>query len=141
MATAVAVHELQKRLPKVISPEVHGVIDYAHAAFFLCAGFFLWKRNRAAAVTAFATSAFVLTESMITDYPFGVEPIISFETHGKLDAAMASASLVAPKLLGFSDSGASTLFRVNALVTGAIVGFTDYRSPEKKAEDFFTSAR
>ena len=126
MATAVVVHELQKRLPKVISPELHGLIDYAHAGFFVCAGFFLWKRNRPAAVAAFATGACVLSESLITDYPLGLEPVISFETHGKLDAAMASASLLAPQLLGFRDSGAATLFRVNAVVSGAIVGLTDY---------------
>lgn len=126
MATAVVVHELQKRLPKVITPELHGLIDVAHAGFFLCAGFFLWKRNRPAAVAALATSAFVLGESLITDYPLGIEPVISFETHGKLDAALASASLLAPQLLGFGDTGAATLFRAGAILEGAIVGLTDY---------------
>jgi hypothetical protein len=126
MATAVIVHELQKRLPKVITPELHGLIDFAQAGFFFCACFFLWKRNRPAAVAALATGAVVLGESLITDYPFGIDPVISFETHGKLDAAMASASLLAPRLLGFGDTGAARLFRANAIVSGAIVGLTDY---------------
>ena len=126
MATAIIVHELQKRLPKVITPDVHGLIDYAHAAFFLCAGVFLWKRNRAAAVASIATSGLILGEALITDYPLGATPVISFKTHGQLDAALASASLVAPQLFGFGKTGAATLFRLNAIVEGAVIGLTDY---------------
>ena len=29
------INVLETRLPKVISPKTHGIIDYAHAAFFL----------------------------------------------------------------------------------------------------------
>lgn len=126
MATAIIVHELQKRLPKVITPDVHGLLDYAHAAFFLCAGVFLWKRNRAAAVASFATSGLILGEALTTDYPLGATPVISFETHGKLDAALASASLVTPQLFGFGKTRAATLFRLNAIVEGAVIGLTDY---------------
>lgn len=126
MATAFVVHELQKRMPKVITPDVHGLIDYAHAAFFLCAGVVLWKKNRAAAVASLATSGLILGEALITDYPLGATPIISFKTHGQLDAALASASLVAPGFLGFSATGAATLFRLNALFEGAVIGLTDY---------------
>jgi hypothetical protein len=126
MATAIVVHELQKRLPKVITPDVHGLIDYAQAAFFLCAGLFLWKRNRAASVASFATGGLLLGEALITDYPLGATPVISFETHGKLDAALASASLVTPQVFGFGKTGAATLFRLNAIVDGALIGLTDY---------------
>jgi hypothetical protein len=126
MATAIVVHELQKRLPKVITPDVHGLIDYAHAAFFLCAGVFLWKRNRAAAVASFATSGLIFGEALITDYPLGASPVISFEMHGKLDAALASASLVTPQFFGFSKTGAATLFRLNAIAEAAVIGLTDY---------------
>jgi hypothetical protein len=129
MATAIVVHELQKRLPKVISPELHGVIDYAQATVFLCAGLFLWKRNRAAAVAALAAGSLKLGESLLTDGPLGVYPALSYEQHGEMDAAIASASLIAPQLLGFGKTGAAaTLFRINALVEGAIVGLTDYKS-------------
>jgi len=127
MATAIVVHELQKRLPKVLTPAVHGLIDYAQAGFFLCAGVFLWKRNRAASLAALTMGGAMVAESWITDYPLGVEPILSFETHGKVDAALASACLVAPQLLGFGETPAATLFRVNAIVEGAIIGLTDYK--------------
>ncbi len=126
MATAILVHELQKRLPKLITPDVHGLFDYAHAAFFLCAGAFLWKRNRAAAVASFATSGLILGEALITDYPLGATPVVSFETHGQLDAALASASLITPQLFGFGSTGAATLFRLNAIVEGTVIGLTDY---------------
>lgn len=135
MATAVIVHELQKRLPKLITPDVHGLFDYAHAAFFLCAGALLWKRNRAAAVASFATSGLILGEALITDYPLGATPVVSFETHGQLDAALASASLITPQLFGFGKTGAATLFRLNAIVEGAVIGLTDYTAAAT-AKDF-----
>ena len=128
MATAIVVHELQKRLPKLITPDVHGLFDYAHAAFFFCAGALLWKRNRAASLASFATGGLIFGEALITDYPLGATPAISFETHGKLDAALASASLMTPQLFGFGKTGAATLFRLNALVEGAVIGLTDYTS-------------
>lgn len=137
MATAIIAHQLQKRLPKVLTPEVHGLIDYAHAAFFLCAGIYFWKRNRAAALASLATGSLIAGEALFTDYPFGLSPAISFETHGKLDAALASASLMTPQLFGFGDTGAATLFRVNAIAEAAVIGLTDYSSIRASAERAF----
>jgi hypothetical protein len=137
MATAIIAHELQKRLPKVLTPEVHGLIDYAHAAFFLCAGIYFWKRNRAAALASLVTSGLIAGEALCTDYPLGLNPVMSFETHGKLDAALASASLITPKLFGFADTSAATLFRLNALAEAAVVGLTDYSSVPAAVERTF----
>jgi hypothetical protein len=137
MATAIIAHQLQKRLPKVLTPEVHGLIDYAHAAFFLCAGIYFWKRNRAAALASLATCGLIAGEALCTDYPLGVNPVISFETHGKLDAALASASLMTPTLFGFGDTSAATLFRINALAEAAVVGLTDYSSVPAAADRAF----
>jgi uncharacterized PurR-regulated membrane protein YhhQ (DUF165 family) len=83
-------------IPKVISPTVHGMIDYCHAAFFFTVGLVCSRsHNKAAARAAFATSGFILVQSLLTDYRFGAKPVFSFETHGKMDAVFASSSWIA----------------------------------------------
>ncbi|HEX6496123.1 MAG TPA: hypothetical protein VF018_11605, partial [Acidobacteriaceae bacterium] len=92
---------LKTRLPKVISPAAHGVIDYAHAAFFFTVGLLSRRSNKGAARAAFAASGFILAQSLLTDYRFGWKPLISFETHGKMDSVFASSSWLIPVLFGF----------------------------------------
>lgn len=125
---------LESKLPKVISPGAHSVIDYAHAAFFFTAGLVLWGKNRRAAVAALGTGAFVLVQSMLTDYPGGVSPQISFQTHGRMDAGFASASLIVPRLLAFDRTPAAQIFRVNSVVEACVVGLTNFDSDEARRE-------
>jgi hypothetical protein len=122
---------LQNNLPKVISPQAHGVIDYAHAAFFLAVGLLCRRSNKRAARAAFATSGFILVQSMLTDYRFGVKPVISFETHGKMDSVFASSSWAIPMVFGFAGTGAAKIFEANSLAEASVVGMTDWDS--KKA--------
>ena len=70
-------------IPKIISPTVHGMIDYCHSAFFFTVGVLCARSdNKGAARAAFATCGFILLESLLTDYRFGAKPVFSFKTHG-----------------------------------------------------------
>ena len=124
-----------KRLPKVISPKTHGFIDYSHAAFFLGSAWFLRKKNPRAATACAATSAFVLVQSLLTDYALGIAPTISFEAHGKMDASFASASWAIPRLFGFVDTPAAKIFQINSVVEATVVGLTDFNSERARAEE------
>jgi hypothetical protein len=115
-------------LPKVIDAKTHGMIDYGHAAFFLGMALLCRKKNPRAAVAALATGTFVLVQSLLTDYPLGAQPIISFNLHGKMDAGFAASSFVMPNLFGFSGTAAATVFRVNGLVESTVVALTDWDS-------------
>ena len=128
LVNSIVVPAIERRLPKVIGPKAHGVIDYAHAAFFFGVAVFCRKNNRPAALAALGTSALVLVQSLLTDYPLGVKPVLSFETHGKIDAAFASASWAIPKALGFSGTPAARIFEGNSLVEGTVVGLTNFSS-------------
>jgi hypothetical protein len=119
---------LQNNLPKVISPKAHGVIDYAHAAFFFAVGLLCRRKNRHAARAAFATSSFILAQSLLTDYRFGLKPVISFETHGKMDSAFASSSWAIPLVFGFTGTAAAKIFEMNSLAEASVVGMTDWDS-------------
>ena len=119
---------LEKRLPKVIAASAHGVIDYAYAAAFLGLALVWRKSNKPAALAALGTGATVLAQSLLTDYPWGLKPIIPFETHGRVDAALGSASWAIPRALGFSGTPAAKVFTLNSLVVAAVVGLTDFNS-------------
>jgi hypothetical protein len=107
------IDDLETRLPKVISPSTHGIIDYAHSAFFFTVGVLCSRSNKRAACAAFATSGFILAQSLLTDYRFGWKPVISFETHGKMDSVFASASWLVPVLFGFRGTKAAKVFEAN----------------------------
>ena len=125
---------LENRLPKVLDARTHGVIDYGHAAFFLGMAVVCRKRNPRAAVAALLTGLFTLGESLLTRYPLGVRPVLSFETHGRLDAGFAAASLAVPRVFGFEGSGAAKVFRGNAFVEATVVGLTDFNSERAEAQ-------
>ncbi len=129
-----AVSKLEGRLPKVITPRVHGIIDYAHAAFFFGMALVCRRSNKPAALAALGTGSFILAQSMLTDYPLGVKPVMSFATHGKQDAAMASSSWLIPKLMGFSGTVAARVFEANSLVEAGVAAMTDFSGGRAKAE-------
>ncbi len=122
-------------LPKVISPTTHGIIDYCHAAFFFTVGVLSARtHNKPAARAAFATSGFILVQSLLTDYRFGAKPVFSFETHGKMDAVFASSSWLVPLLFGFEDTVAGKIFEGNSLAEASVVAMTDWNNQRAQEE-------
>ena len=114
------------RMPKVITPGAHAVLDYAVAGVFLLMGARMWRKHRRAALASFACGAAKAINSMVTDYPGGVAPVIDYDTHGRLDAGIAALTAAAPKFLGFAVEGEARLFSGFALVETVIAGLTDY---------------
>jgi hypothetical protein len=113
---------------KAISPTTHGVIDYGHAAFFFVAGLMCRRANKAAATAAFATSAFILVQSLLTDYRLGWKPVISFKTHGKMDSIFAASSWAVPVVFGFKETKAAKIFEMNSVAEASVVRMTDWDS-------------
>jgi hypothetical protein len=125
---------LNTRLPKIISPTAHGIIDYAHSAFFFTVGLVCSRSNKRAAAAAFATSGFILAQSLLTDYRFGAKPVISFETHGKMDSVFAASSWLLPRIFGFKETPAAKIFESNSLAEASVVGLTDWDSERAREE-------
>jgi hypothetical protein len=134
LATA-ALGQVEKRLPKVIDARTHGIIDYCHAAFFFGMAIFCARRNRRAATAALATGAFILVESLLTDYPLGAGKVIPFEAHGRMDAGFAGSSFLMPRWFGFSDSPAAQIYKINGFVEGMVVGMTDWNSERARNQE------
>lgn len=130
---ASALSVLEKRLPKVIDARTHGIIDYCHAGFFFGMALLCRNKNPKAAAAAAFTGAFVLAESLLTDYPLGAFRVLPFEAHGRMDAAFAASSYVVPRILGF-DGGSSAVFKANAFVEATVVGLTDFNNERARLE-------
>jgi len=121
---------VESKFPKIISPTAHGVIDYAHSAFFFTIGLLCGRSNKRAAHAAFATGGFILFQSLLTDYRFGVMPVISFETHGKMASVFASSSWLIPVVFGFKGTPAAKIFEMNSLAEASVVGMTNWNSDQ-----------
>jgi len=121
-----ATNAIISKMPKVIQPKQHAILDYAVAGTFLALGAFFWGRSKRASIAAIACGAAVAANSLITDYPGGVTDAISFETHGEIDAALAGLTATLPNLLGFADEPEAKYFRGIAVAETAVTGLTDF---------------
>ncbi|HLJ29102.1 MAG TPA: hypothetical protein VKY85_20505 [Candidatus Angelobacter sp.] len=122
-----AVETVSNKLPKIISPRAHAIFDYAQMGIFIVMGAFFWKKNKRASVAAFCCAAAEATNVLLTDYPGGVKPVFSFETHGKIDAAMAGAVASLPNLLGFAGEPQAKHFRIRGGVMAGVTAMTRFK--------------
>ena len=99
------------RMPKVISPRTHAIIDYAMAASFFGMAAFFGRRNKRAAVSALLCGAAETITSLCTDYPGGVVREINFKTHGTIDFALSGLAASLPGMLRFNDEPGSKVFQ------------------------------
>jgi hypothetical protein len=108
-----------------IGPGAHAVLDYLTVGGFLMLGWRLRHHRRAMAL-ALTNAGMVLAASLITDYPGGVVPKLTFDQHGQLDVAQAALCAGGPALLGFADSPEARPFYMQAGLETAIVSTTDF---------------
>lgn len=121
-----------RRMPKVINPTTHAVLDYVVAGSFLLKAARLWRRNRRAAAASLLCGGATLANAMVTDYPGGVWRKISYRAHGRNDSALAGLTAAAPGLLGFKNHDEAGFFRVEALTETVILGLTDFEYYEAR---------
>ncbi len=91
------------RMPKVIKPQAHAVIDYLVAGTFFVTAALFWRRSRRAAISSLICGGITAANTALTDYPGGIWKVMSFQTHGKLDTAVAALTATMPRLMGFSE--------------------------------------
>src|ERR1039458_6084692 len=76
------------KLPKVIKPRPHAMIDYAAAGSFMLMGALWWRRNKRAAIGSLICGGATAVNSLLTDYPGGMFRVISYRHHGQTDAGI-----------------------------------------------------
>jgi hypothetical protein len=114
------------RMPKVINPRTHAVIDYVVAGTFLAVGALYWGRNKRAAISSFICGAATVMNSMLTDYPGGTWRVMSYQNHGRIDAGLAGITATMPNLMQFADDREARFFQMQALAETAVTALTDF---------------
>ncbi len=120
-----------KRMPKVIGPKAHAVIDYAVAVTFFTAGALFWRRNKRAAISSFVCGAAATMNSALTDYPGGMWKVMNFHTHGKIDAGLAGITASMPSMMGFSDEKEGRFFELAAIAETGATAMTDFDAMDR----------
>lgn len=117
---------------KMISPRLHGVVDYA-----ACGAMLALPGALGLSVPArLASGAFALGYlglSALTDYPYAVKRIVPFPLHGRAELLSAPLLLLTPALLG-EGAGARERGYFQALmvmVLGAYLS-TDWQAPPQR---------
>jgi hypothetical protein len=111
-----------------LTPGQHAVLDYLVAAVFLAKGFALARRHRAAAGLAFLNGGMVLGMSLLTNYPGGVKPVISFKGHRTGDIAQAALAGLGPVIFGFARAPEARFFYAQATSEAGAIAATDWTS-------------
>jgi hypothetical protein len=123
------------RMPKIIKPEAHAVIDYFVAGTFFLTAAIYWRRNKRAAVSSLICGGITATNSMLTDYPGGIWRVLSYQTHGKVDAGLAALTASLPRLMVFGDDTESRFFMAQSMAETAVTAMTDFDYYEHLGSD------
>jgi hypothetical protein len=126
MTTSEATHA--QRIPKVISPAQHAVLDYTVAATFVAFGLSVRSRHRPAAALAFVNGAMIVGMSMLTDYPGGIFRTLSFRAHRTGDIAQAALAGLGPLLFGFANDPEAKYFYGQAASEAGVIAATDWNA-------------
>lgn len=121
-----ALQTLTGSVPKVIDPKMHAVADYGAAAGLACLGMYLRERNSTLANFAFLNAGMIVMTSLMTRYPGGVFPAMSFKMHGMVDAVQGILLAAGPLLLGQQDDPDSKYFYGQAALEMGVVAATDW---------------
>lgn len=90
---------------RILSPKIHGVLDYV-AATVLVAGPFLLgihKADTMATMLSVLLGAGLFGYSMITDYAYSLAGAVSFRIHLVFDTVAGLGAIAAPYIFGFAD--------------------------------------
>lgn len=110
---------------RILSPTLHGVLDYGAAAALLVLPFALGLDGLARWLSV-AGGAALVAYSLLTDYTLALAPLFSFRTHLVLDLTAAALFFASPMLFGFAGLAAGYYVVMGAGVL-VVVALSDPR--------------
>lgn len=122
------------RMPKVIDPKTHAIIDYVIAGTFIAMGALFWRRNKRAALSSFICGGAAMANVCLTDYPGGRWKLLDFDTHGKIDAGLAGLTTTMPSAMFFRDEPESRFFLMQGIAETAVTALTDFSRSGREEE-------
>ncbi len=119
---------------KLLSPKIHGYLDYAAVAVLFLAPT-LFGFSGVAATLCYVIGATQLAMSLVTAYPLGAVKLMPFTVHAGIELATAIFLVAAPFLFGFADqTAARNFFLVSGIGLGLVWLVTNYRAVPADAQ-------
>ncbi len=113
---------------KVISPRIHGYLDFLTVVIFLLAPTLLGL-SQLSAILAYGLAVVHLIVTLASDFPFGVVKLIPFTIHGWIERMVGPLLIAVPFILNFADEEAARNFYIAMGIIIIIVGvLTDYQA-------------
>jgi hypothetical protein len=122
----------RRKMPKPISPRVHGMIDYGtSAAAAATPAIFDIPRAARNLFEGLATGYTGL--SSLTDYPLSLKRLVPFKVHGAAELAVAAILPAMPWLLGFANDRAARNMCIGlSAFTLVVSALTDWDQRNRK---------
>ncbi len=118
---------------KVLTPRLHGYLDYLTVVIFLAAPLLLGLEGLSA-IISYLLAAIHLLMTILTDFSLGFAKLIHIKTHGKVETVIGPIVLLLPFILGLYETA-----RIFYIAMGAIIIIvsliTDYKLASLKVED------
>ena len=116
---------------KVISPCIHGYLDFFTVVIFLLAPTVLGL-SELPAMLAYVIAGVHLVVTLASDFPFGVVKLIPFTIHGWIERLVGPSLVALPFILGFSADETARNFYIGVGLIVIVLGFiTDYKAVER----------
>ena len=113
---------------KVISPRIHGYLDFLTVFIFLLAPTLLGL-EQLSAILAYSLATVHLIVTLASDFPFGVVKLIPFTIHGWIERMVGHLLIAIPFILNFSDEEVAKNFYIAIGIVIIVIGMlTDYRA-------------
>lgn len=118
---------------KILSPRIHGYLDYVTVVIFLIAPLLLGLEGLSA-IIAYVLAAIHLLMTILTDFSLGFAKLIPFKKHGWVETVVGPIVLLLPFIVGLYETA-----RIFYITMGIIIIFvsliTDYKQASLKIED------
>jgi len=122
---------------KPISPKVHGIIDYTFGTALIFLPSILGFNKKAKKIYRTIGTG-TLLYSAITNYPAGLKPLLSFDTHRKLDLVNIGTMAAETFVKGIRTQKRALIFNLAATaIATASVLLTDWNNNHANEEEFF----
>jgi len=113
---------------KILSPTLHGYLDYVTVVVFLAAPTLIGLTGMPGAI-AYALAGIHLAMTLVTDFPLGAAKLLPFTIHGWVERVVGPVLVVLPFGLGF-DPLAQGFYIVIGIVIIIVGLLTDYRKTQ-----------
>lgn len=118
---------------KILTPRIHGYLDYLTVVIFLVAPFLLGLEGLSA-VISYALAAIHLLMTVLTDFTLGFAKIIHIKKHGWVETVVGPIVLLLPFIVGLYET--ARIFYITMGIIIIIVSLlTDYKQASLKIED------